>query len=69
MDTALSAKEIADKKMMDAAAISSAQAAERYNLEIIAEGIETHKINYTRFLILQGQNGDHHDITSINKAS
>ena len=30
MDTALSAKEIADKKMMGAAAISSARAAEKY---------------------------------------
>jgi prephenate dehydratase len=68
-DTALSAKDIADKKMKHAAAISSGKAAERYHLEIIAESIETHKKNYTRFLILQGRNGDHHDITSINKAS
>lgn len=68
-DTALSAKEIADKKQMHAAAISSGKAAEKYKLEIIAQGIETHKKNYTRFLILEGKNGQHHDVTSINKAS
>ncbi len=68
-DTALSAKEIADKKLMHAAAISSGKAAEKYQLEIIAQGIETHKKNYTRFLILEGKNGQHHDVTSINKAS
>jgi prephenate dehydratase len=68
-DTALSAKAIADNQMKNAAAISSASAAHKYKLEIIAEGIETHKKNYTRFLILQGKNGDHHDVMSINKAS
>jgi prephenate dehydratase len=68
-DTALSAKEIADKKMMHAAAISSTSAAKKYNLEIIAEGIETHQKNYTRFLILKGKNGKDYDVTSINKAS
>jgi prephenate dehydratase len=69
IDTALSAKEISDKKLKHTAAISSARAAEQYQLEIIAEGIETHKKNYTRFLILQGRNGDHHDVMAINKAS
>jgi prephenate dehydratase len=68
-DTALSAKEISDEKMKNAAAISSGKAAEKYHLEIIAEGIETHKKNYTRFLILEGKNGHLHDVTSINKAS
>jgi prephenate dehydratase len=69
MDTALSAKEIDDKKMMGAAAISSARAAERYHLSVIAEGIETHAKNYTRFLILKGKNGENHDVTAVNKAS
>lgn len=68
-DTALSAKAIADDKLRNSAAISSAMAAKKYNLEIIAESIETHKKNYTRFLILHGKNGDHHDVTMINKAS
>ena len=58
IDTALSARDIADKKLMGAAAISSAHAAEKYKLAIIAEGIETHKKNYTRFLILKGRNGE-----------
>ncbi len=70
MDTALSAKDIADNKTMGAGAISSSQAAQKYNLEIIAEGIETHKMNYTRFLILKGKNGDNAGYRpDINKAS
>jgi prephenate dehydratase len=69
MDTALSAKEIADHQLMGVAAISSSQAAKRYQLNIIAESIETHKMNYTRFLILKGKNGDSQEIPSVNKAS
>jgi prephenate dehydratase len=69
IDTALSAKEIADNKTMHAGAISSKRAAENYHLEVVAEGIETHSKNYTRFLILKGKNGEQHDVTSINKAS
>jgi prephenate dehydratase len=69
MDTALSAKEIADKQLMNTAAISSSQAAAKYKLSIIAEGIETHKMNYTRFLILKGKNGKDHEIKGVNKAS
>ena len=51
-DTALSAKEIADKKLPKRAAICSSLAAEKYGLEIIAKGIETNKRNFTRFLII-----------------
>ena len=51
-DTALSAKEIADNKIMKRAAICSSLAAENYGLEIIAKGIETNKRNFTRFLII-----------------
>jgi prephenate dehydratase len=69
MDTALSAKEIADNRTMGAGAISSSQAAHKYNLAIIAEGIETHKMNYTRFLILKGKNGVSGETPDINKAS
>jgi prephenate dehydratase len=68
-DTALSAKEISDKKIMGVAAISSARAAERYLLTIIAEGIETHNRNYTRFLILKNRNGETHNVNEVNKAS
>ncbi len=55
-DTALSAKEIADKQLTGQAAICSALAAEMYDLEIIAAGIETNKHNFTRFLILAHEN-------------
>ena len=51
-DTAGSAKLIAEKKIMGRAAICSRLAAEIYGLEILAEGIETNKRNYTRFLII-----------------
>jgi len=51
-DTALSAKEIADNKLLKRAAICSSLAAENYGLEIIAQGIETNKRNFTRFLII-----------------
>jgi prephenate dehydratase len=51
-DTALAAKDISDKKMFGSAAICSALAAKMYGLEILAEGIETNKRNFTRFLIL-----------------
>lgn len=51
-DTALSAKEIADNQIKGRAAICSREAAEKYGLEILAEGIETNKRNFTRFLII-----------------
>jgi len=68
-DTALSAKQIADKQLTGIAAISSMRAAEKYNLSVIAESIETHKKNYTRFLILKGKNGKTMAIENVNKAS
>lgn len=51
-DTALSAKEIVENKIIGRAAICSRLAAELYGLEILAEGIETNKRNFTRFLII-----------------
>ncbi|MDP4238990.1 MAG: prephenate dehydratase [Bacteroidota bacterium] len=51
-DTALSAKEIAENKILKRAAICSSLAAEKYGLEILAKGIETNKRNFTRFLII-----------------
>lgn len=50
-DTALAAKDIADKNMLGTAAICSTRAAEIYGLNILARGIETNKHNFTRFLI------------------
>lgn len=50
-DTALAAKDIADKNLLGTAAICSTRAAEIYGLDILARGIETNKHNFTRFLI------------------
>ncbi len=51
-DTALSAKKIKDRKLKDTAAIANEQAAKKFGLRILEKGIETHKKNFTRFLIL-----------------
>jgi prephenate dehydratase len=51
-DTALSAMLIAKNKLKGHAAICSKYAAELYGLNILAEGIETNKRNFTRFLLL-----------------
>lgn len=69
IDTALSAQEISEKKQKGIGAIASDLAAKKYNLEILAESIETNKKNYTRFLILQDKNGDNHIDRNVNKAS
>lgn len=51
-DTAGSANWIQENNLRDHAAICPACAAELYGMEILADGIETNKRNYTRFLIL-----------------
>lgn len=51
-DTAGSARMIKELGMQKIAAIASAEAADLYGLEILAENIETDPNNYTRFLIL-----------------
>jgi len=51
-DTAGVAKRIAENQLHHTAAIANKYAAEEYGLEIIAKNIETHKKNFTRFLIL-----------------
>ena len=68
IDTALSAKEIHDKNLYGVGAIASGLAAENYDLEILADSIETNKMNYTRFLIL-GDDDEVKKITNPNKAS
>lgn len=68
LDTALSAKDISDKKQLGVGAIASSLAAEKYNLEILADGIETNKMNYTRFLILS-ENGNLNPVEENNKTS
>ena len=51
-DTASSARWIAQNEMKGHAAICGKLAAEIYNLEVLAEGIETNKRNFTRFLAI-----------------
>ena len=51
-DTAGSAKWIQENNLKDHAAICPAGAAELYGMNILADGIETNKRNFTRFLIL-----------------
>ncbi len=51
-DTANAARTIAHNQMHGVAAICGSLAADLYDLDILAEGIETNKHNFTRFLIL-----------------
>ncbi len=51
-DTAKSAEDVAKGRLEGVGAIASAFAAEIHGLEILAPGIETHRKNFTRFLIL-----------------
>lgn len=53
VDTALSARNIKENQSKDIGAIASTLAAEYYELDIIAAGIETNKKNHTRFLVLE----------------
>lgn len=67
-DTALSAKHIHKHRSKHIAAIASKLAAEIYQLEMIAPGIQSLKNNYTRFLILQRAE-EAKEISDANKAS
>ena len=51
-DTAGSARWIAEKQLEGHAAICDKLAAEIYHMEVLAEGIETNKRNFTRFLAI-----------------
>ena len=70
-DTALAAKEISENNLHGIAAICSSYAAELYNLNVLASGIETNKRNYTRFLILAHEHmlADLQKNDIINKSS
>tara|TARA_R110001583_G_scaffold8075_1_gene39397 strand:- start:5786 stop:6634 length:849 start_codon:yes stop_codon:yes gene_type:complete len=67
IDTALSMKEIAENNLDNRGGIGSLLAAEHYDLEVLAESIETNKKNYTRFLILR--NDENWKKQTSNKAS
>jgi prephenate dehydratase len=51
-DTASCMRDISENRLKGVGAIGSRLAAEKYNLEILSENIETNKRNYTRFLIM-----------------
>jgi len=65
-DTALSAKRVKDLGLKDTAAIANEQAAKKFGLQILEKRIETHKKNFTRFLILSRRSMPEAD---SNKAS
>ena len=71
-DTAGSAKEISEKKLVGHAAVCGDYAAHLYGLQILERGIETNHRNFTRFLIvanplLAAEIGPKE--TEVNKAS
>ncbi|GCE13598.1 prephenate dehydratase [Tengunoibacter tsumagoiensis] len=51
-DTAGSAKMVREEQLQGVAAVASASAADLYQLDILARGIQTIKDNYTRFIAL-----------------
>ncbi len=51
-NTAAAVKMIRDKKLMDAGAIGSSVAAEKFSMKILNSSIEDNEKNYTRFVIL-----------------
>lgn len=53
VDTADVAKRIQENKLKKVGAIASSKAAEIYGLDILADGIQTIKKNFTRFVIVQ----------------
>ncbi len=58
-DTALSAKRIRENELKHIGAIASTLAADIYDMEILAEGIETNKKNHTRFLVVDNKEEPH----------
>lgn len=54
-DTAGSVKYIKDQGIREGAAIASKEAAEKFGMEIIKEGVETSPLNYTRFIVIARQ--------------
>ena len=66
VDTAGSAKDLAEGKDKSIAAIASNLSAKMYNLKILEKNIEDEKGNVTRFLIM-GKNIDQPELTSDKK--
>lgn len=68
-DTALSAKEIADNKIVGRGGVAGHHAARVFGLDLLAESIETHKKNFTRFLVLANNVSKEYIPQNIDKAS
>ena len=54
-DTAGSARSIRERELQGVAAVAASRAAEVYELEVLARGIEDDPSNFTRFLALAGE--------------
>ncbi len=67
-DTAESARHIAEQQLTHVAAIASTLAAHMYGLEVLRPGIETNKLNLTRFVIFKHFMNVPH-INGFNKVS
>lgn len=65
-DTALSARKVKEQKLKTTGAIANEYAAKKFGLQILEKRIETHKKNFTRFLILTRKTKDN---IESNKAS
>lgn len=65
-DTALSAKRVGEGRLKDTAAIANEYAAKKFGLQILEKRIETHKKNFTRFLVLSRNEVE---VPGANKAS
>ncbi|HNV28123.1 MAG TPA: prephenate dehydratase [Cyclobacteriaceae bacterium] len=65
-DTAVSARKVKEQKLKTTAAIANEYAAKKFGLQILEKSIETHKKNFTRFLILARKTKA---IAESNKAS
>ncbi len=66
VDTALTAKIIAEEQLANVAAIASPKAAQVYGLDIVASSIQTFQDNFTRFFVLQRE---HVELEDFNKVS
>lgn len=66
-DTADSAKDVKEKNLIGVGAIAGKYVAELYDLELLAESIETFKMNFTRFLVISANKNA--KVDSPNKAS
>lgn len=67
-DTALSAIRIKEQNLTDRACIASKETARLYDMHMLAEGIETNKLNYTRFFIIEKER-QLFDESQVDKAS